>query len=50
MSKDVLAVQEARRVEGHLEHALRAAELCSNDPVCAESLLSHKVQVNFNLS
>ena len=29
-------VQEARRVEGHLEYALRAAELCSNDPVCAE--------------
>ena len=29
-------VQEARRIEGHLEYALRAAELCSNDPVCAE--------------
>ena len=29
-------VQEARRIEGHLVYALRAAELCSNDPVCAE--------------
>ena len=29
-------VQEARRIEGHLRHALRTAALCSNDPVCAE--------------
>ena len=28
-------VQQARAVEDHLEHALRAASLCSNDPVCA---------------
>ena len=31
-------VQEARRIEGHLQHALRAAALCSNDPVCAEHI------------
>ena len=29
-------VQEARRVDGHLQHALESAALCSNDPVCAE--------------
>ena len=29
-------VQEARRVEEHLQHALESAALCSNDPVCAE--------------
>ena len=29
-------VQEARRIEAHLRHALRAAALCSNDPVCAD--------------
>ena len=29
-------VQEARRIEDHLRHALRTAALCSNDPVCAE--------------
>ena len=29
-------VQEARRVEDHLADALAAAELCSNDPVCAQ--------------
>ena len=29
-------VQEARRIEDHLRHALRSAALCSNDPVCAE--------------
>ena len=29
-------VQEARRIEDHLHHALRSASLCSNDPVCAE--------------
>ena len=29
-------VQEARRIEAHLQHALRAAALCSNDPVCAD--------------
>ena len=29
-------VQEARRIEDHLCHALRTAALCSNDPVCAE--------------
>ena len=29
-------VQEARRVEDHLRHALESAALCSNDPVCAE--------------
>ena len=37
-------VQEARRVEGHLEHALRAAELCSNDPVCAEHIPGHSME------
>ncbi|MCY4602385.1 MAG: DUF1998 domain-containing protein, partial [Acidobacteria bacterium] len=29
-------VQEARRVEAHLEQALAAAGLCSNDPICAQ--------------
>ena len=29
-------VQEARRIEDHLADALAAAELCSNDPVCAQ--------------
>ena len=31
-------VQEARRIEAHLQHALRAAALCSNDPVCADHI------------
>lgn len=29
-------VQEARHFESHLNHALRAAALCSNDPICAQ--------------
>ena len=29
-------VQEARRIEDHMQNALGAAALCSNDPVCAE--------------
>lgn len=29
-------VQQARHVEAHLSHALRAAALCSNDPICAQ--------------
>ena len=29
-------VQEARRIETHLEQALAAAGLCSNDPICAQ--------------
>ena len=29
-------VQEARRIEDHMQNALDAAALCSNDPVCAE--------------
>ena len=29
-------VQEARRLEAHLEQALAVAELCSNDPICAQ--------------
>ena len=29
-------VQQARSIEDHLQHALLAAALCSNDPVCAE--------------
>ena len=29
-------VQQARAVEDHLQYALLAAALCSNDPVCAE--------------
>ncbi|MXY51642.1 MAG: DUF1998 domain-containing protein [Gammaproteobacteria bacterium] len=29
-------VQQARHIEGHLADALRAAMLCSNDPVCAQ--------------
>lgn len=29
-------VQQARRIEDHLEYARRAAALCSNDPICAQ--------------
>lgn len=29
-------VEEARRIEDHLVHALRMGELCSNDPICAQ--------------
>ena len=29
-------VQQARHIEDHLNHALRASALCSNDPICAQ--------------
>ena len=29
-------VQQARHIEDHLDHACRAAALCSNDPICAQ--------------
>jgi hypothetical protein len=29
-------VQQARYMEAHLAHALRAAALCSNDPICSQ--------------
>ncbi len=29
-------VQQARRIEDHLDHACGAAVLCSNDPICAQ--------------
>lgn len=29
-------VQQARQIENHLDHARRAAALCSNDPICAQ--------------
>jgi len=29
-------VQEARRIEQHLEYALRLGALCSNDPICSQ--------------
>jgi hypothetical protein len=29
-------VQQARAIEDHLDHALRTALLCSNDPICAQ--------------
>ena len=29
-------VQQARAIEDHLDHALRTAMLCSNDPICAQ--------------
>ena len=29
-------VQQARGIEEHLDHALRTAMLCSNDPICAQ--------------
>jgi hypothetical protein len=29
-------VQQARHFEDHLANALRSAELCSNDPICAQ--------------
>lgn len=31
-------VQEARRMEWHLEYALRLGALCSNDPICSQHL------------
>ena len=37
-------VQEARRIETHLQHALRAAALCSNDPVCADHVPGHSME------
>ena len=37
-------VQEARRIEDHLRHALRTAALCSNDPVCAEHVPGHSME------
>ena len=37
-------VQEARRIEDHLQHALRTAALCSNDPVCAEHVPGHSME------
>ena len=37
-------VQEARRIEAHLQHALRAAALCSNDPVCADHVPGHSME------
>ena len=37
-------VQEAKRIEGHLQHALRTAALCSNDPVCAEHVPGHSME------
>lgn len=33
-------VQQARQIVGHLEHACRAAALCSNDPICAQDGLA----------
>ena len=37
-------VQEARRIEDHLQYALRTAALCSNDPVCAEHIPGHSME------
>ena len=37
-------VQEARRVEDHLQYALESAILCSNDPVCAEHVPGHSME------
>ena len=37
-------VQEARRIEDHLRHALRTASLCSNDPVCAAHVPGHSME------
>ena len=37
-------VQQARDIETHLERALEAAELCSNDPVCAQHRPSVSVE------
>ena len=37
-------VQQARDIEIHLERALEAAELCSNDPVCAQHRPSISVE------
>ena len=37
-------VQEARRIEDHVRHALRSAALCSSDPVCAEHVPGHSME------
>ena len=37
-------VQEARRIEDHLQYAFRTAALCSNDPVCAEHVPGHSME------
>lgn len=37
-------VQQARDIEIHLERALEAAELCSNDPVCSQHRPSASVE------
>ena len=37
-------VQEARRIDDHVGYALRAAALCSNDPVCAEHVPGHSME------
>ena len=37
-------VQEARRIEDHVRHALRSVALCSNDPVCAEHVPGHSME------
>lgn len=37
-------VQEARRIEEHLQHAFETAVLCSNDPICAEHVAGHSME------
>lgn len=37
-------VQQARHLEAHLEHALRTAALCSNDPICAQHTPSKSLE------
>ena len=37
-------VQQARAIEDHLDHALRNAMLCSNDPICAQHTADDKLE------
>jgi hypothetical protein len=37
-------VQQGRRFEGHLMHALRLGRLCSNDPICAHHISGESME------
>ena len=42
-------VQQARAIEDHLQHALGAAQLCSNDPICAQHTADDQLDVRWLL-
>ena len=42
-------VQQGRHIEGHLADALRAAALCSNDPICAQHAPDKNAQLETRL-